>query len=391
MNIQGIDHIELYVGDAQQSAYYFSSAFGFEVGGQGGPETGLVGQRSLLMCQGAVRMVLTSGLYAEHPATEYVQRHGDGVAVVALQVADTEKAFAELLDRGARPLAEPTVYRDGDSTVVTAEVAGFGDVVHRLVQRSGPAAGSSQESFLPGAIRMTERQPMPDNQLLDKQTPDEPAPDGPMLRLIDHLAICVPAGQLHLTSEFYQAVFGFEEIFTEYIEVAGQGMDSVVVQSPSGLVTFTLIEPDTSRRAGQIDDFLQWHAGAGVQHIAMITDDIVSTVDRLGGRGVRFLSTPAAYYQSLEARVGPLDAPISELSRLGILVDRDHWGQLLQIFTESTHVRRTLFIEVIERRGARTFGSGNIKALYEAKEREMVHAPTPMAADPEPETESMGV
>jgi 4-hydroxymandelate synthase len=376
MNIQGIDHIELYVGDAQQSAYYFGSAFGFEVGGQGGPETGLIGQRSLLMCQGAVRMVLTSGLYAEHPATEYVQRHGDGVAVVALQVENAEQTFAELVRRGAEPLAEPKTYRDQDSTVVVAEVAGFGDVVHRLVQRTGPGIGTPNESFLPGAIEMTDR---------------EPALDSPLLRMIDHLAICVPAGQLHPTSQFYQQVFDFDQIFTEYIEVAGQGMDSLVVQSTSGLVTFTLIEPDTSRRSGQIDDFLQWHAGAGVQHIALITDDIVSTVDRLGGRGVRFLSTPATYYQTLESRVGPLDASIAELSRLGILVDRDHWGQLLQIFTESTHVRRTLFIEVIERRGARTFGSGNIKALYEAKEREMVHAPTPMAADPEPENEPMGV
>jgi 4-hydroxymandelate synthase len=376
MNIHGIDHIELYVGDAQQSAYYFSSAFGFEVGGQGGPETGLVGQRSLLMCQGAVRMVLTSGLYAEHPATEYVQRHGDGVAVVALQVADAAQVFAELVRRGARPLAEPTAYQDGDNSVVIAEVAGFGDVVHRLVQRTGPGLGGPNESFLPGGIRMTDR---------------EPALEEPLLRLIDHLAICVPAGELHRTSQFYQQVFGFDQIFTEYIEVAGQGMDSLVVQSPSGLVTFTLIEPDTTRRSGQIDDFLQWHAGAGVQHIALITDDIVSTVDRLGGRGVRFLTTPAAYYQTLESRVGRLDAPISELSRLGILVDRDQWGQLLQIFTESAHVRRTLFLEVIERRGARTFGSGNIKALYEAKEREMVHAPSPMAADPEPENEPMGV
>ncbi|HET6209605.1 MAG TPA: 4-hydroxyphenylpyruvate dioxygenase, partial [Jatrophihabitans sp.] len=282
----------------------------------------------------------------------------------------------ELVGRGARSVAEPKIFEDSDSTVVIAEVMGFGDVIHRLVQRSGAVLGAPRESFLPGAIAMTER---------------EPAQDRPMLHRIDHLAICVPAGQLHRTSEFYQQVFGFEQIFTEYIEVAGQGMDSLVVQSPSRLVTYTLIEPDTSRRAGQIDDFLQWHAGAGVQHIALITDDIVDAVDRLGGRGVRFLSTPAAYYQSLEIRVGPVDAPIAELARLGILVDRDHWGQLLQIFTESTHVRRTLFIEVIERRGARTFGSGNIKALYEAKEREMVHAPTPMAADPEPETEPMGV
>ncbi|MEO6701055.1 MAG: 4-hydroxyphenylpyruvate dioxygenase [Jatrophihabitantaceae bacterium] len=371
MNIQGIDHLELFVGDAQQSAYYFSSAYGFEVGGQGGPETGLVGQRSLLMCQGEVRMVLTSGLYAEHSATEYVQRHGDGVAVVGLQVADVEQTYAELVGRGAEPLSPPKSYSDESGTVLIAEVAGFGDVVHRLVQRS-----STSTNFLPGAFALTER---------------EPAVEEPMLKVIDHLAICVPAGQLQPTSQFYQQVFGFDQIFSEYIEVAGQGMDSLVVQSPSGQVTFTLIEPDTNRRAGQIDDFLQWHAGAGVQHIALITDDIVATVDRLGARGVRFLSTPSTYYETLENRVGAVDAPIAELARLGILVDRDHWGQLLQIFTESTHVRRTLFIEVIERRGARTFGSGNIKALYEAKEREMVHAPTPMAADPEPESEPMGV
>jgi 4-hydroxymandelate synthase len=314
------------------------------------------------MTQGEVRMVLTSGLYAEHSATEYVQRHGDGVAVVAMRVDDVAESFADLVRRGAEPISPPKAYSDDSTTVIIAEVAGFGDVIHRLVQRDGA-------SFLPGAIEMTGREPA----------------EHPMFNKVDHLAICVPAGQLQATSDFYQQVYGFAEIFTEYIEVAGQGMNSVVVQSPSGEVTFTLIEPDTRRRPGQIDDFLQWHAGAGVQHVALITDDIVSTVDGLGGRGVRFLTTPAAYYQNLEQRVGAIDAPIAELSRLGILVDRDHWGQLLQIFTESTHVRRTLFIEVIERRGARTFGSGNIKALYEAKEREMVHAPTPMAADPDPE------
>lgn len=362
MNIFGIDHLELFVGDAQQAAYYYSAAFGLEVAGRGGPETGLMDQRSLLMAQGDVRLVLTSGLYAEHNAVTYVQRHGDGVAVVAMRVDDVAEAFAELVSRGAAPISPPRSFTDGTSTVAFADVGGFGDVIHRLVQREG-------ESFLPGPIEMLEH----------------PAEDHPMFGYIDHLAICVPAGQLQATSDFYQEVYGFAEIFTEYIEVAGQGMNSIVVQSPSGGVTYTLIEPDTERRPGQIDDFLQWHAGAGVQHIALITDDIVSTVDRLGGRGVRFLTTPDAYYRSLEQRVGPVDAPIADLARLGILVDRDHWGQLLQIFTESTHVRRTLFIEVIERRGARTFGSGNIKALYEAKEREMVHAPTPMAADPDPE------
>jgi len=173
------------------------------------------------------------------------------------------------------------------------------------------------------------------------------------------------------TAKYYEDVFGFAQIFEEYIEVGGQGMDSKVVQSPSQHVTFTLIEPDPDRRPGQIDDFLTWHAGAGVQHVAFGTDDIVTAVSTLADHGVRFLGTPSSYYDTLEDRVGHVDAPIEELRRLGVLVDRDHWGQLLQIFTESMHIRRTLFLEIIERRGALTFGSGNIKALYAAKQREL--------------------
>ena len=372
MNIQGIDHIELFVGDAQQSAFYYSAAFGFTVTGQGGPETGLVGQRSLLMSQAGINLVLTSGLYPQHPATEYVLRHGDGVAVIAMETDDATATFEELVSRGARPLSAPQSYSDLDCTVIVAEVAGFGDVIHRLVERRGLRSGTEPAAdFLPGAI-----QPV--------ATP--PTLAEPLVQLIDHFAVCVPAGQLRATVEFYQRVFDFDDIFSEYIDVAGQGMDSTVVQSKSGLVTYTLIEPDTSRRPGQIDDFLHWHGGPGVQHVALITDDILGTVSRFSERGVRFLKTPASYYESLESRVGPVDAPVAELGRLGILVDRDHWGQLLQIFAESTHVRRTFFMEVIERRGARLFGSGNIKALYEAKEREMVHAPTPLVAQPDAQT-----
>jgi 4-hydroxymandelate synthase len=375
MNIHGIDHIELFVGDAQQSAFYYSAAFGFTVSGQGGPETGLVGQRSLLMTQAGINLVLTSGLYPEHPATEYVLRHGDGVAVIAMETDDVAATFDELVGRGARPLARPQSYSDFDSTVIVAEVAGFGDVIHRLVERRGPGGlpirAGVGASFMPGAI-----QPVASPPTLAE----------PLVQLIDHFAVCVPAGQLKATVEFYQRVFGFDDIFSEYIDVAGQGMHSTVVQSKSGLVTYTLIEPDTSRRPGQIDDFLHGHGGAGVQHVALITDDIVGTVSRFSERGVRFLKTPASYYETLEARVGPVEAPVAELGRLGILVDRDHWGQLLQIFAESSHVRRTFFMEVIERRGARLFGSGNIKALYEAKEREMVHAPTPLVAQPDAQT-----
>ncbi|MFR9777560.1 4-hydroxyphenylpyruvate dioxygenase [Micromonospora sp. MS34] len=353
MRVNGIDHVELYVGDARQAAFYFGSAVGFRLCGQGGPETGLADQRSLLLAQADIRMLLTSGLTAEHPASAYVQRHGDGIAVVALEVDDAAGAYAELVARGATGLTPPRTFTGADAEVVVAEVGGFGDVLHRLVERRG-----DRGRFLPGAI-----EPLP-------------ATDGDgLLAEIDHLAVCVPPGQLDDTVKHYAEVFGFAEIFEEHIEVAGQAMNSKVVQSPSERVTLVLLEPDTSARPGQIEDFLRWHAGAGVQHLGLRTDDIVTAVDALADRGVRFAGgTPAAYYDDLEARVGKVDAPLDRLRELSILVDSDHGGQLLQIFTESMHVRRTLFLELIERRGARTFGSGNIKALYEAKERELAAA-----------------
>jgi 4-hydroxymandelate synthase len=349
MNSSGIDHIEFYVGDARQTALYLSTAFGFTVCGQGGPETGLAGQRSLLLRQGEIQIVLTSGLVVDHPATEYVRRHGDGVACIGIGVDDATAAYRTLVERGAEPVSPPKEYGQDDRRAVVAEVAGFSDVTHRLIERHGPP-----REFLPGAIEVTES-----------------SDDGKLLRTIDHIAICVPAGGLAPTAQRYADVFGFRPVFNEYIEVGGQGMDSIVVQSPSQHVTFTLIEPDPGRQPGQIDDFLSWHAGAGVQHIAFGTDDIVAAVGRLADNGVRFLGTPDTYYDTVEQRVGRLDVPLEELRRLGVLVDRDHWGQLLQVFTESMHVRRTLFLEIIERRGALTFGSGNIKALYAAKQREL--------------------
>ena len=354
MEIFGIDHVELYVGDARQAAFYLGHAFGLQIHGQGGPETGLPDQRSLLLREDAVQIVLTSGLAAGHPAAEYVQRHGDGVAIVGLEVDDATAAYDELVARGAQPMAGPQTYHVDETTVVIAEVAGFGDVIHRLVERHGP-----RHEFLPGRMHISVPSAGPDEKLFSE---------------IDHLAICVPSGELEPIAKFYEDVFGFARIFEEYIEVAGQGMDSKVVQSPSKHVTFTLIEPDPNRRPGQINDFLSWHAGAGVQHIALRTSNIVEAVSTLASRGVNFLGTPSTYYRALTGRVGEVETPIEDLEKLGILVDRDHWGQLLQIFTESMHVRRTLFLEIIERRGAMTFGSGNIKALYEAKERELAGA-----------------
>jgi 4-hydroxymandelate synthase len=351
MNLSGIDHIELYVGDARQAAFYYCTAFGFRLQGQGGPETGLKGQRSLLLSQGDIRMVLTSPLGADHPAAEFLRKHGDGVAVIALEVDDAEAAYEELVHRGAAPVSTPVKYTEGDAVVTTAEVGGFADVTHRLVQRSGP-----RTEFLPGVFRMSDV---------------DSAADGDLLRIIDHFAVCVPAGTLDETVRHYQDVFGFAQIFEEYIEVGEQGMYSKVVQSPSKLVTLTLIEPDTKRQRGQIDDFLAWHGGAGVQHIAFSTEGITGTVAALTTRGVRFANTPDSYYDALAERVTNLAVPAEELRAAGVLLDRDHWGQLLQIFTESMHVRRTLFLEIIERRGALTFGSGNIRALYEAKNREL--------------------
>jgi 4-hydroxymandelate synthase len=194
---------------------------------------------------------------------------------------------------------------------------------------------------------------------------------GDLLRVIDHAAVCVPGGELDAVVAFHERVLGFNVTFQEYVELGSQGMMSKVVQSPSGGVTFTIIEPDTSRKAGQIDDFLAWHDGAGVQHVAFLTRDIVTAVRTIAGRGVEFAVTPAGYYSEHTGHLGTPDIPVEALRPLGILVDRDHWGQMYQVFAKSTHIRRTYFVELIDRHGARTFGTSNIPALYAAKEREL--------------------
>jgi 4-hydroxymandelate synthase len=364
VDVLAVDHVEFFAGDARQAAFVLCSAFGFRVLGHGGPDTGAPGRRSLLTGQGGSRVLLTSGLASHHPAAEYVARHGDGVAVIAFRVEDAAAAYAESVAAGATPLQQPRVHERGGERVVTAVVSGFGDVAHRFVERSGPGA-----EFLPGLVEMA----------------DPPAADTPqLLTAIDHAAFCVPAGQLEPTVRHYRKTFGFEPIFEEYVEVGDQGMFSQVVQSQSGAVTFTLIEPDTSRRRGQIDDFLAWHGGAGVQHVALSTDDIAGAVDAFSARGAGFAPTPDAYYEELGARLGPIGIPVERLRSRGILADRDHWGLMYQIFARSMHVRNTFFWELIERHGARTFGTSNIPALYAAKERELsaVRNTAPTAAAP---------
>ncbi len=292
---------------------------------------------------------MTSALSEDHQAADYVRRHGDGVAVIAVAVPDARAAFAEAVERGAAPLAPPEVLERDGARVTFASVSGFGDVAHRFVARQ-PADGP----FAPGVIT--------------EATPASAASG--LLNEVDHIAVCLPAGELARTTRRYQEVFGFAEIFEERIIVGNQAMDSKVVQSPSGKVTLTIIEPDTTRDPGQIEEFVRAHGGAGVQHIAFLCADITAAVRAIASRGVRFLPTPASYYEILTARLGPVGIPLQDLRELNILADRDRWGVMLQIFTESRHPRRTLFYELIDRRGARTFGSNNIKALYEAVERQ---------------------
>lgn len=348
MKIQGIDHVEFQVGDPDRYAAPLCDAYGFVACGHGGPDTGRPGERTLLLRQGRIQLLLRSGLAAGHPAARYVGRHGDGVAVVAFGTDDVEGAFAEAVAGGADPVAEPTFSTREGTTVGTATVSGFGDVQHRFIQRTGPA-----DEFAPGEVSMI--------------TPRPAAGDG-TFEAVDHVAVCLGAGELAATVRLYQEAFGLSEIFDERIEVGSQAMISKVVQDSAAEVTFTLIEPDRDCEPGQIDEFLAAHGGAGVQHVALRTAGIIDAVRALSGRGVEFLTAPDGYYQALERRLGAVTIPVPTLREANVLADRDRWGQMFQIFARSTHERRTFFFELIERRGALTFGSKNIKALYEALE-----------------------
>ncbi|MGW3314540.1 4-hydroxyphenylpyruvate dioxygenase [Streptomyces sp. SLBN-134] len=347
MEIRSIDHVELFVEDAQDTAGRLCDSFGFVRVGRGAGSTGLRGCESVLLRQNDIALLLTTATDADHRAAEYVKQHGDGVAVIGIGVDDARAAYAEAVRRGAVPVAAPEEFGPAGARVVFASVAGFGDVEHRFVSREDPGAPFAPFIEETGAHG-----------------------SGGMLKRVDHFAVCVPAGELDGTVRHYQEVFGLSQTFEERIVVGSQAMDSKVVQSDCGAVTFTVIEPDTTRAPGQIDAFVASHGGAGVQHVAFLTEDITAAVRTCTGRGVRFLTTPPSYYEMLPGRLGPVGVPVEELSALNILADRDPSGIMLQIFTESTHPRRTLFWELIDRRGAQTFGSNNIQALYEAVERQ---------------------
>jgi 4-hydroxymandelate synthase len=336
-----VDHIEFYVTDIASKADWWVNSYGFAISAATGEQAPA---RSVALRHHQVHLVLTEAADAQHPGAAYVKKHGDGVANIGLRVDDASLAFSEAVRRGARAVSEP-VEVDG---VTTAAILGFGDVVHTFVQRDS----GTPERALPGLRQIT-----------------GPAEDSAVpLGEVDHFAICVEAGQLDSTVEFYRDVLDYELTFAERIEVGNQAMTTKVVQDSSRAVTLTLIEPDVSREPGHIDGFLRDHGGAGVQHIAFATKNIVPALDAIAARGVAFLDAPGSYYTMLAERVTPVRYSIDELRQRNILVDEDHDGQLYQIFTASTHPRNTIFFELIERLGARTFGSGNITALYQAVE-----------------------
>lgn len=337
-----VDHVTWYVSDASVEATRLTQGFGFSV-----YATGRSGRaRSVALGGNEIRLVLTEPLAADHPGAGFLSRHDDGVADIALRVPDVATAYGEAVRDGARPVAPP-LDRGG---VVTATIHGFGDLTHTFVQREAGDDGRALPGLRPAAG------PVPDTGLTE----------------VDHFAVCVADGDLAATADFYRSVLGFEETFHERIVIGDQAMTTLAVQSTSGRVTFTLIEPDTTGARGQLMEFLDRHGGAGVQHLAFRADDIVKAVEASGARGVEFLTTPADYYALLAERTRPIRYSIPELRRLNVLVDEDHDGQLYQIFTRSVHPRDTFFFEIIERLGSHSFGNGNIRALYEAVERRRV-------------------
>lgn len=359
MKISGFDHVEYYVADLDKASATLRDAFGFRVAGRQVPGGGPAGQQSLLLVQGHIKLLLTAATAADHPAARFVTRHGDGVAVIAFRTDDVRRTFAETLIAGATAVSGPEFSGTGDTAVGTAVIAGFGDVLHKLVQRT-----DSGTEFAPGSIEMVTAN------AAAGAAQASATDDAGLLELLDHIAVCLEPGELDNTVRFYRDVFGLAQIYDERIEVGTQAMLSKVVQDEVASVTFTLIEPDLTREPGQIDEFLKAHGGAGVQHLAFRTADIAQAVRTISGLGVEFLVAPGGYYQTLEARLGQLSIPIAVLRELNVLADSDRWGQMFQIFARSTHERHTFFLELISRKGALTFGSRNIRALYEALEDE---------------------
>jgi 4-hydroxyphenylpyruvate dioxygenase len=353
MPLDGWDHVELWVGNAKQAAYYYEHAFGFRRTAYAGPETGVRDRASYVVEQNDIRLVLTSALHPGHEIGDHASKHGDGVKDIALRVPDARRAYEEATKRGARGVREPEILEDDFGKVELATIATYGDVVHTFVGRN-----AYEGSYLPGY------------RAIESANATE---DGPGLLAIDHIVGNVELGHMNEWVSFYEQVFGMTEMIhfsDDDISTEYSALMSKVMTDGNGKVKFPINEPAEGKRKSQIDEYLDFNHGPGAQHIALQSANIVRAVETLQRRGVIFLSTPDAYYEETPERVGEIDESWDDLKRLRILADRDDDGYLLQIFTQTAQDRPTLFFEVIERHGARGFGDGNFKALFEAIERE---------------------
>ena len=351
--LKGTDFVEFYVGNAKQSAYYYQAAFGYELVAYAGPETGLRDRASYVLQQGKIRLVLTTSLLPDSEISEHVRQHGDGVKVMALWVDDARQSWEETTRRGARSAFEPYTIEDEHGSVTLAGIYTYGESIHTFVERTnytGP--------FMPGFVAKSSTVP-------------QSAPVG--LLHVDHCVGNVGWGEMNQWVKFYEDVMGFKLLLTfddEDISTEYSALMSKVVSNGNGYVKFPINEPAEGKKKSQIEEYLDYYHSPGVQHIAIATNDIRSTVTELRRRGVEFLSVPGTYYEDLLERIGKIDEDLESLKALNLLVDRDEEGYLLQIFTKPVEDRPTVFYEIIQRKGAKSFGKGNFKALFESIERE---------------------
>jgi 4-hydroxyphenylpyruvate dioxygenase len=347
--IQGIDYIELYVGNALQAAHYYRQVWGYDIIGYRGPETGQRDRVSYVVEQGRVRLILTAPLSSQGEVAAHVHRHGDGVKDIALRVPDVAQAYHVALSRGATGVLEPQTTEDDHGTVTRAAIATYGETIHSLVERD--YKGAFMPGFQPRALKG----------------------HGVGIRVVDHVVGNVELGHMDQWVSFYANVMGFEQLVhfdADQISTEYSALMSKVVQDGTGKIKFPINEPAQGKKKSQIDEYLEYYEGPGAQHIAVATGDILATVQLLEQNGAEFLRTPHTYYQDLPARIGKIKEDLDKLEEHSILADRDEDGYLLQIFSKPVQDRPTLFYELIERHGCRGFGEGNFKALFEAIERE---------------------
>ncbi len=350
--LNGTDYVEFYVGNAKQAAHYYKSAFGFQSHAFSGLETGNTENVSYVLSQDKIRLVLTTPLNADGPINKHLNEHGDGVKVIALWVDDATRSWEETTSRGAKSFMEPTTTKDKDGEVVQSGIHTYGETVHIFVERK-----NYNGIFLPGFVKW--------------ESNYNPPPLG--LKFIDHMVGNVGWGEMNKWVDFYAKVMGFAQLISfddKDISTEYTALMSKVMTNGNGRIKFPINEPAKGKKKSQIEEYIDFYKGSGVQHVALATDNIIETVTSLTERGVDFLYVPSNYYDTVMDRVGEIDEDLEPLQKLGILIDRDDEGYLLQIFTKPVEDRPTVFYEIIQRKGAKSFGKGNFKALFEAIERE---------------------